>query len=107
VSKKQTLEMAKPEYCVEFCGLIATGRVVHRDTEGEESADNGKTTVTMLCIGVENGSYIDLIVHGDRGSLLGYVAVAGTAVTKQAEITESLEVKSIRGVSLRTLMECS
>ena len=106
-AKKQTLVMAKPEYCVEFCGLIATGRVVHRDTDGEESADNGQSTVTMMCIGVENGSYIDLIVHGDRGALLGYVAVAGTAVTKQSEITESLEVKSIRGVSLRMLMECS
>ena len=106
-TKKQTLVMAKPEYCVEFCGLIATGRVVHRDTDGEESADNGQSTVTMMCIGVENGSYIDLIVHGDRGALLGYVAVAGTAVTKQSEITESLEVKTIRGVSLRMLMESS
>jgi len=107
MSKKQTLAMAKPEYCVEFCGLIAMGRVVHRDTEGEESDGNGKSTLTMICIGVENGSYIDLIAHGDRGSLLGYVAVAGTAITKQAELTESLEVKSIRGVSLRMLMECS
>lgn len=106
-TKKQMLAMTKPEYCVEFCGLIATGRVVHKDTEGEESEGSGKSTVTMLCIGTENGSYIDLIVHGDRGSLLGYVAVAGTAMTKQAEITESLEVKSIRGVSLRTLMESS
>jgi hypothetical protein len=95
--------MAKPEYLVEFCGLIATGRVVHRDTDGEESSD--VNNVTLICIGTDNGVYVDLIMKGNKGHLLGYVAVKGTATTTDSRLCEHLEVDTIRGVSLKQLLD--
>jgi len=93
-----------PEYLVEFCGFIATSRIVSCETEGEESISTGGRKMTFICIGYENGKYIDLVVPGARGSLLGYIAVAGTGITKNPDREESLEVKTIRGVGLRTLI---
>ena len=99
---KKTLALAEPEYNVHFCGLIATGRVVRCETEGEESFATTHA-ITFLCIGVENGKYLDLIIHGAKGHLLGYAAVMGVARTKRPDSEDALEVQSIRGVSLRTL----
>ena len=45
---------------------------------------------------------MDLVVHGARGSLLGFSAVQGVAVQKRG--SETIEVKQIRGVTLRSLL---
>lgn len=99
---KKSLALAEPEYLVHFCGLIATGRVVRCETDGEESMATSHC-ITFICIGYENGKYMDLVIHGAKGHLLGYAAVMGVARTKQPESEDALEVQSIRGVSLRTL----
>ena len=83
-----------------------TGRVVRKDTDDEESVGGGSQTITFLCIGYDNGKFLDLIIPGARGHLLSNIAVSGTAVTKKVD-TESLEVKTIRGVSLRSLFPTS
>jgi hypothetical protein len=75
---------------------------VRCETEGEESFATTHA-ITFLCIGVENGKYLDLIIHGAKGHLLGYAAVMGVARTKRPDSEDALEVQSIRGVSLRTL----
>ena len=103
--KATVVGLAEKEYTIEFCGLIATGRVVRCETDGDESFSGaaGAHAITFISIGYDNGKLMDLVVHGARGYLLGYVAVAGTAISKRAEGDESLEVKSIRGISLRGL----
>jgi hypothetical protein len=102
--KKTTIVgLEEPEYVVEFCGLVATGRIVRCETDGEESINTGGKTITFLCIGYENGQFQDLVVHGAKGYLLGYVAVAGTAVCKKGGESETLQVKTIRGVSLHSV----
>jgi hypothetical protein len=84
---------------VSFRGLIATGRVVRSDQDGEESSAV-QTAVTFLCIGVDKGSFLDLVVHGNKWSLLGYAAVEGKGRKKH----DSVEVLQIKGVSLRALV---
>lgn len=98
---KETILQAEEEYVVHFCGLIATGRVVHSDKEGEESVAV-QTTVTFICIGVDNGVFLDLIIHGNRHSLLGYAAVEGKGKMRRKN-DESVEVTSIKGISLTKL----
>lgn len=87
------------ETIVTFRGLIATGRVIRSDQDGEESSAV-QTTVTFLSIGVDNGSFLDLVIHGNKWSLLGYAAVEGKGRMKN----DSVEVLQIKGVSLRTLV---
>ena len=94
--------VAETEYTVDFCGLVATGRVVRCETDGDESASTGGRPMTFLCIGYDNGKFMDLVVHGARGSLLGFSAVQGVAVQKRG--SETIEVKQIRGVTLRSLL---
>ena len=89
---------------IQFCGLIATGRVVYSETDGEESmSTGGKKARTFLCIGVDNGTYVDVAVQGAKGYLLGYVAVSGTAISKRRDGGDFLEIKTIRGVGLKGL----
>ena len=102
---KQTVILSYEEYIVNFRGLIATGRVVHSDKEGEESVAV-QNTVTFICIGVDNGIFLDLVVHGNRYNLLGYAAVEGRGKIKRKN-DESVEVTSIKGVSLTTLVKMS
>jgi hypothetical protein len=90
-----------PEYVVSFRGLIATGRVIRSDKEGDES-ESYQHTVTFLCIGVDNGVFLDLMIHGAKGHLLGYVAVEGKGKVRRKG-DDSVEVTSIKGVSLKTL----
>lgn len=99
---KTMLTTADPEYTVHFCGLIATGRVVRCDTDGDESTDV-KHSVTMLCIGYDNGKFLDLVIHGAKGHLLGYAAVEGKGKCRRPDSEDHIEVTSIKGVSLRTL----
>lgn len=104
-TKKYLTGIETPEYEVRFCGLIATGRVVRCETDGDESVSAAKShAITFICIGYDNKKFLDLVVHGARGYLLGYVAVEGVAITKNPELEDSLEVKEIRGVSLLKLI---
>jgi DNA polymerase III alpha subunit len=95
-----TLGLEEKEYLVEFTGLIACGRVVHSEVDGEEST---QSNATFLCVGYDNGKYMDLIVHGKKGWLLGYAAVTGVAKTRHPDRDDGLEVQSIKGVGLRAL----
>lgn len=95
----------RPEYEVNFRGLIATGRVVRCETDGEEGiTEAANHCVTFLCIGYDNGKFMDLIIHGAKGFLLGFTAVEGKAKTKRPDSDEALEVISIKGVSLKSLL---
>jgi len=98
--KDGVLGMEEKEYLVEFTGLIACGRVVYSEVDGEECA---QSNVTFLCVGYDNGKYLDLIVHGKKGWLLGFSAVTGTARTKNPDRDDGLEVVSIKGISLKAL----
>jgi len=102
---KGVIDSMVTEYTVKFCGLIATGRVVRCESDGEESMSPGHAkAITFLCIGYENGKYLDLLVHGARGSLLGYTAVEGIAKTRDPDGEEGLEITKIQGVPLHTLV---
>jgi len=94
--------IADTEYLVEFRGLIATGRVVRCDTEGDESASTGGRPMTFLCIGYANGQFMDLVIPGAKGALFGNIAVEGVATQKSG--SDTIEVKQIRGVALRSLL---
>jgi hypothetical protein len=83
--------------------LIATGKVVHSDKEGEESVAV-QTTVTFICIGVDNGIFLDLIVHGNRYNLLGYAAVEGKGKIRRKD-DDTVEVTSIKGLPLKGLIQ--
>lgn len=98
--KDGLLGMEEKEYLVEFTGLVACGRVVYSEVDGEESA---QSNVTFLTVGYDNGKYMDLIIHGKKGWLLGFSAVTGTARTRNPDRDDGLEVVSIKGVSLKTL----
>jgi hypothetical protein len=98
--KDATLALDEKEYIVSFCGLIACGRVVYSEVDGEESA---QSNVTFLCVGYDNGKYLDLIVHGKKGWLLGFSAVQGVAKTRYPDRDDGLEVVSIKGIGLKTL----
>ena len=99
--KRGTLAMEEKEYLVNFCGLIATGRVIYSETDGEESAPH--TDVTMITIGYDNGKFMDLVIRGKKGYLLGFAAVEGQARTRYPDKDEGFEVQSIKGVGLRAL----
>lgn len=90
----------KDKTIIEFRGLVATGRVVHCDTDGDESCEDAtERKITFICIGYENGKFMDLTVYGARGYLLGYAVVEGTAI-QRADDEESLQVTKIKGVPL-------
>lgn len=83
---------------VRFCGLIATGRVVSR---------NG-STCTLLCIGIENETYIDLIIPDEsRNDLFRWGAVEGYGLLKEtsSQLLVSVDVKKIKGRSIQSLIE--
>lgn len=102
--KKNSIALDEPEYAVDFCGLVATGRVVYKDTDGDESS-GASYSVTFITIGYENGKYMDLVIQGAKGYLLGFAAVAGTARTRRPDSNGSLDVKTIRGIPLKDLLE--
>ena len=106
VAKGIVTDTVLQEYKMTFRGLIATGRVVRCETDGEETVGDGHAAaITFLCIGYDNGKYLDVVVQGAKGGLLAYAAVEGTAIVRDPEMEEGVEVKTIRGVSLRSLVE--
>ena len=79
---------------VRFCGVIATGRVIHRDWG----------VCTLLCIGTENRQYVDLVLPNEsRNDLFRYTAVEGKGILRDRTLT--IDVESIHGVSARQLLK--
>lgn len=96
--KKDTQKRLDKLQKVKFRGCIATGRVVHRD----------HGTCTLLCLGVGNGHYIDLILpNQNRDDLFRYCILEGTGILKESSsyLIETVEVNTIRGISLKKLIE--
>lgn len=87
---------------VHFCGLLATGRIVRSETDGEESYPT-QSTLTFLCIGVDNGDFLDLVVKGGKGHLLGYAAVEGKGILRN----DTVDVQTIRPMRLSALSSSS
>jgi len=78
---------------IRFRGLIATGRVLHRDG-----------LATLLTIGVGNSQFVDLVYPDvDYSCLFSYVAVEGKGMYEKRGGIETIHVDSIHGVSLQTL----
>jgi hypothetical protein len=76
-----------------FRGLIATGRTVTRDWG----------TCTLICLGVSNRSYVDLVIPKvQRSDLFRWAVLEGSGImTKQ----DTIEVESIHGVSIAKCVE--
>jgi DNA polymerase III alpha subunit len=78
-----------------FRGLIATGRTVTRDWG----------VCTLICIGVDNQKYIDLVLpEQKRPDLLKWAIVEGKGILTKLD---TLEVTKICGVSLKILGKSS
>lgn len=74
-----------------FRGLIASGRTITRDW--------GKCT--LICLGVENRRYIDLVLPEEhRGDLFKWAVLEGTGVLTKLD---TVEVTKISGVALSKL----
>ncbi len=76
---------------VRFRGLIATCRTIHREWGN----------CTLICLGVANREYIDLVIpKNHRSDLFRWAVLEGVGIqTKEATI----EVESIHGVSLKSI----
>jgi error-prone DNA polymerase len=78
---------------VHFRGIIATGRVIRRDFG----------VCTLVCIGTGNRQYMDLVLsQKERGDLFSYAVLEGTGTMDKPG---QIDVKSIRGVSLKRLLK--
>jgi len=71
-----------------FCGLVATARMTHG--------------LTLLCIGVDNGRYIDLVVDNSDPNLFAS-GVEGIGVYKNSN-SETIAVESIRPIGYSTMI---
>jgi len=76
------------EILATFSGIVATGRVSHG--------------MTLICIGVDNGRYVDLIVQGFNPELLSG-AVEGFGVYVPGAC-ETVQVENIRRISYERLV---
>ena len=74
-----------------FTGIVATGRITHG--------------MTLICIGVENERFIDLVVPGVNPELLGG-AVEGIGLYREG-ICETVQVEHIRHISYEKLIQKS
>jgi hypothetical protein len=81
-------------YRVRFSGPIASGRL----TEITGS------TITVICVGVGNQQYVDLVVEGKRSDLLSYFAVSGIGILSKRGCIETINVERISGVSMAALV---
>jgi error-prone DNA polymerase len=78
---------------VQFRGLIATGRTVQR---------NG-SVCTLLCIGVENGIFYDLVLADiARSNLFQWCVVEGKGFLREG--VQTIDIENIRGVSISSLL---
>ena len=76
------------EIMASFTGIVATGRMTHG--------------LTLLCIGVDNGRFIDLVVDVSDPALFS-AGVEGTGIYK-AGACETITVEHIRHISYSTLI---
>jgi DNA polymerase III alpha subunit len=76
------------EILASFSGLVATGRISHG--------------VTMICIGIDNGRFVDLVVQGTNPELLSG-AVEGLGIYVQG-VCETVHVETIRRCSYDRLL---
>ena len=78
---------------VRFRGLIASGRAVQRDGN----------MYTLLCVGVANGVFYDLVISNDsRNDLFRWTIVEGKGFLRESQ-DNTIDVQSIHGVSLKKL----
>ena len=91
----QTLLHKKSTVRVRFCGPIASGRVTNIDPT---------KTLTVICIGVGNQHYVDLVVEGKRSDLLSHFAVAGVGLLSSKGPLETITVERISGISMNSLL---
>jgi hypothetical protein len=91
---RQMLLDKKDCYRVRFSGPIASGRL----TEITGS------TITVICVGVGNQQYVDLVVEGKRSDLLSYFAVSGIGILSKRGCVETINVERISGVSMAALV---
>jgi DNA polymerase III alpha subunit len=76
-----------------FRGLIATGRTITRDW--------GKCT--LVCLGVDNRKYIDLVFpEKHRSDLFSWAVLEGAGILTKPD---TVEVTKIHGISLSTLLQ--
>ena len=79
---------------VTFRGVIACGRTVSRDS----------TTCTLICIGVQNREYIDIVIPDvARGDLFRYACLEGAGFLQERVTGQQVEVTKVRGISLSAL----
>jgi hypothetical protein len=90
--QKESQRRLDGKQAVSFRGLIATGRTVQR---------NG-SVCTLLCIGIDNEVYIDLVLANKaRNDLFRWMVVEGKGFLREDSLT--VDVETIRGVSLKQL----
>lgn len=85
------------KHSVRFRGLIATSRVCHRD----------HGIFTLLCIGVGNGEFVDLVIANEsRADLFRYAAIEGTGLIREgaSPLLQTIDVQTIRGVSMKRML---
>ena len=88
-SKQQMRQME-----VRFCGVIAATRVLKRDG-----------LVSLITIGVDNQRYVDLVIPDeDKHEVFGYTFVEGKGTYEKRGFVETVQVESVRGVSLNTML---
>jgi len=76
-----------------FRGLIATGRTITRDWG----------VCTLICIGVDNQRFIDLVLpEQKRSDLFSWAILQGYGIMTK---TDTIEVTTIHGISLRKLQK--
>jgi DNA polymerase III alpha subunit len=79
---------------VRFRGLIATGRTVQR----------GGSVCTLLCIGVANGIYYDLVIaNQSRNDLFRWAIVEGKGLLRE-EQNNTIDIINIHGCSIKSLL---
>jgi DNA polymerase III alpha subunit len=90
--RKESQRRLDGKQSVSFRGLIATGRTVQR---------NG-SVCTLLCIGIDNEVYVDLVLANKaRNDLFRWMVVEGKGFLREDSLT--VDVETIRGVSLKQL----
>lgn len=89
---KESQQRLDNKQIYKFRGLIATGRTVSR-SEG---------VCTLICIGVDNQKYIDLVIPDQkRSDLLRWAIVEGHGILTK---TDTIEISKINGISLNKLI---
>lgn len=91
---RQSQQRLDGKILVKFAGLIACGRTVTREWG----------VSTLICIGIGNKKYIDLVIpNKSRGDLFRWACVEGTGILEKKGEDESIEVERIYGKALKEI----